>query len=174
MVSKWRREVADGGSEKLIKGPIAAPRRGTIDAPIKSLPAQDLEERFLAGSARSRTSGLPSQGLSDMPLDNTLSGRIERRLPIIVMVRLAQAALAGTDGEERTYTDNVSTHGARVFSKQPWQSGDEVMVTPVNQESATCGKVVYCQRLADGRYGIGVRFQGPPVTWSALHKYDGT
>ena len=109
-----------------------------------------------------------------MPLDHTLSGRMERRLPIIVMVRLAQTERAGTDEEEKTYTDNVSTHGARVFSRRSWQPGDQVMVTPVNQESATCGNVVYCQRLADGRYGIGVTFQDHPVTWSALHKYDGT
>ena len=149
-------------------------RRGIIDAPFKSLPAQDLEERLLAGSARPHTSGLPSQGLNDMPLDRTLSGRMERRLPIIIMVRLAQTERAGTDEEEKTYTDNVSTHGARVFSRRSWQPGDQVMVTPVNQESATCGNVVYCQRLADDRYGIGVTFQGPPVTWSALHKYDGT
>ncbi len=172
MVSKWRREVADGGSEKLIKGPIAAPRRGTIDAPIKSLPAQDLEERFPAESARPRTSGLPSQGLSDMPLDNTLSGRIERRLPIIVMVRLAQAERVSTDGEEKTYTDNISSHGARVFSKHPWQPGDVVQVTPLNEDSA-CGKVVYCQRLPDDRYGMGVKFQGRPVAWSIIRKYGG-
>ena len=174
MVSKWRCEVAEGGSEKLIKGPSAAPHRETIDAPIKPLPAEQLDERSLAESAYPDTSDLPGQGLSDMPLDRTLSGRMERRLPIIIMVRLAQTERAGTDEEEKTYTDNVSTHGARVFSRRSWQPGDQVMVTPVNQESATCGKVVYCQRLADGRYGIGVTFQGPPVTWSALHKYDGT
>ncbi len=109
-----------------------------------------------------------------MPLDHTLSGRMERRLPIIVMVRLAQSERASTDEGERTYTDNISTHGARVFSKQPWQSGDEVTVTPLNEHLTTCGQVVYCQRLADGRYGIGVTFQDHPVTWSALHKYDGT
>src|SRR5713226_6167640 len=147
MVSKWRREVAEGGSEKLIEGPSAAPHRGTIDAPIKPLPAEQLDERSLAESAYPETSDLPGQGLSDMPLDHTLSGRMERRLPIIVMVRLAQAERASTDEAERTYTDNISTHGARVFSKQPWQSGDEVTITPLNEQLTTCGQVVYCQRL---------------------------
>jgi len=107
-----------------------------------------------------------------MPLDHTLSGRLERRHPIIVVVRLAHADHAGTHGEEMTYTDNISAHGARVFSKHPWQPGDEVMVTPVNDET-TCGNVVYCQRLPDDRYGIGAKFKDGLVTWSAMRRYDG-
>jgi hypothetical protein len=108
-----------------------------------------------------------------MPLDHTLDGRSERRLPIVVMVRLTQAERAGTDGEERTYTDNISAHGARAFSRRPWRPGSEVVVTPVNEESTTCGKVVYCQRLADDRYCIGVKFQDRPVRWSVMRRYDG-
>jgi hypothetical protein len=38
-----------------------------------------------------------------MPLDYALSGRMERRLPIVVVVRLAQAECASTDGGERTF-----------------------------------------------------------------------
>jgi len=111
------------------------------------------------------------QGLSEIPLDHELSGRTERRLPIIVVVRLAHCQPAGTDGEgERTYTDNISPHGARVFSKHLWQLGDAVRVTPLNGDSA-CGKVVHCQRLPDDRYSIGVKFQGCSVKWSALRRY---
>ena len=107
-----------------------------------------------------------------MPVDHTVSGRIERRLPIVVIVRLV-AERAGTDGEERTYTDNISAHGARVFSRRPWQLGDKVRVTPVNEESTVRGKVVYCHRLADDRYGIGVQFRDRPVMWSVVRRYDG-
>jgi hypothetical protein len=115
---------------------------------------------------------LPSQGLSDMPLDNTLSGRMERRLPIIVVVRLAQAENANADGEERTYTDNISPRGARVFSKRFWQPGDAVRIAPRDEDPAL-GNVVYCQALADGRFVVGVYFQGHPIVWSAMHRYDG-
>jgi hypothetical protein len=107
-----------------------------------------------------------------MPLDHTLNGRVERRLPIVVVVRLAQAERAGTDGEERTYTDNISQRGARVYSIRPWQLGDAVQVTPRN-EDPTCGKVVYCQMLPDDRYVIGVKFQDGPIAWSAVSRYDG-
>lgn len=106
-----------------------------------------------------------------MPWQQTVSGRIKRRLPIVVIVRLA-AERAGSGGEEKTYTDDISTHGACIFSTHAWQLGDKVRVTPVNEQSTACGKVVYCHRLADG-YGIGVQFQDGPVMWSALRRYDG-
>ncbi len=107
-----------------------------------------------------------------MPLDHKLSGRMERRLPIAVVVRLAQAERAGTDGEERTYTDNISAGGARVYSMRSWQLGDAVQVTPRN-EDLTRGNVVYCQTLDDGRFVIGVKFQDRSVMWSAMRRYDG-
>jgi hypothetical protein len=107
-----------------------------------------------------------------MPLDPWLSGRTERRLPIIVVVRLTHCPTAGGDGEEKTYTDNISPHGARIFSKHAWQPGDALRITPLNGHSA-CGKVVYCQRLPDDRHGIGVNFQDHPVTWSILRRYGG-
>lgn len=105
-----------------------------------------------------------------MPLEQTI-GRMERRLPIVVIVRLALAERGDTDGEERTYTDNISAHGARIFSKHGWQLGDKVKVAPVNEESTACGNVVYCQRRADNHYEIGVQFQDR-TTWSALRRYD--
>jgi hypothetical protein len=110
--------------------------------------------------------------MNDMSLDHMLSGRLERRLPIIVIVRLAQVDRASTHEEERTFTDNISAHGARLFSRHIWQPGDEVMVTSVNEETA-CGNVVYCQRLSDDRFGIGVKFQDRIVMWSAMRRYDG-
>ena len=106
-----------------------------------------------------------------MPVEQRL-GRMERRLPVVVLVRLALAERVGSDGEERTYTDNISAHGARIFSKHAWQLRDKVKVTPVNEESTACGKVVYSKRRADNHYEVGVLFQDR-TTWSALRRYDG-
>ena len=108
-----------------------------------------------------------------MPLDHTLSGRMERRLPIVAVVRLARAERASTDEEERTYTDNISSCGVRVYSTRSWQLGDTVEVVPRNEDSAR-GNVVYCQPLDDGRFVIGVKFQDRTATWSALRRYDGS
>lgn len=120
-------------------------------------------------SARRHASGLRNQGLSEIPLDHGTTGRIERRLPIIVVVRLAAVASAPGDGE-RTFTDNISPHGARIFSKQSWQPGAIVRVTPLHA-AAALGKVVYCQKLPDDRFGVGVKFPDRPVPWPTLEKY---
>ncbi len=170
MVSKWRLEV-DGVFRRLIKdqAPDHAEKRRTKSSRSQ---AKTYDARFLAESARHNTSGLPSQGLSEMPLHPTLSGRMERRLPIVVVVRLAHAECAGTDEGERTYTDNISPRGARVYSICPWHLGDSVQVTPRNDVPA-CGNVVYCQTLRDDRYVIGVKFQDRPIAWSAVRRYDG-
>ena len=100
-----------------------------------------------------------------------LSGRMERRLPIIVVVRLSPAVDVAIDGE-KTFTDNISLHGARIFSKHPWQSGDAVSVTPLNEDSERAN-VIYSQRLPDNRYVIGVKFQNRIGAWSAMRRYDG-
>jgi hypothetical protein len=107
-----------------------------------------------------------------MPLDHTLSGRMERRLPIIAVVRLAQ--LEGNSGyaSEWTYTDNISAHGARIFTKRLWQFGEEITLTPFNEETA-CGNVVYCQMAAEGRFWVGVKLKDHPVPWRAIKRYDG-
>src|SRR5215472_17083993 len=86
---------------------------------------------------------LPGLDLSET-LENEPSGLMERRLPIIVVVRLELAENTDADTEERTFTDNISAHGARVFSRQAWRPGDRLRVTPLNGDTA-CGQVVYCQ-----------------------------
>jgi PilZ domain len=125
-----------------------------------------------AESVRRHSSVLPGQALCETPLDHGPSGRMERRLPIIVVVRLAPAQGVVADGEEKTFTDNISPHGARIFSKHAWQLGDLVRVAPSNADVA-CAKVIYCQKLPDDRYGIGVKFQDHPVAWSATQRFNG-
>ena len=107
-----------------------------------------------------------------MSFDQMLSGRTERRLPIIVVVRLAPVERAAGDAEEKTYTDNISPHGARLFSKQSWRSGEEIRLT-ANNEEALPGNVIYCHKLEDNRYAVGVKFQANTVAWSIIRRFDG-
>jgi len=103
-------------------------------------------------------------------LDHGPGGRTERRLPIILVVRLVRAELTGAVGDERIYTDNLSPRGVRLFSNHAWQLGDTIQVAPLSDDSV-CGKMVYCQKLAEDRYGIGVHFQDRSVEWFVLEKY---
>src|SRR5260370_7480520 len=107
MVAKWREEVADGCRRGCSRDQAPAHAEKPSAHQIESPPAKEHDARFLTESARHNTSGLPSQGSSEMPLDHTLSGRMARRLPIVVVVRLPQAECATTAGEARTYPANI-------------------------------------------------------------------
>ena len=106
-------------------------------------------------------------------LDDGLSGRIEKRLPLIVVLRLEPAQSADADGQEKTYTDNISPHGARVFSRHPWQAGEVAKLTSLH-EGSICGKVVYCEKLPDERYAIGLHILNHPIPWSIVRRFWST
>ena len=109
-----------------------------------------------------------------MSIKSIFSGRMEKRIPIAIVVRLTPAQDQPAREPELTYTDNVSAHGVRVVSSRSWQIGDVAQVTSLKDEIAISGKVAYCQMLPDNRYFIGLNFQDRRVTWSAYRAYNGT
>jgi hypothetical protein len=99
--------------------------------------------------------------------DRHLEGRYEKRLPIMVVVRLADTDHPDSNGEEKTYTDNVSPHGACVASKRPWRPGEEVEVFSIADALTARAKVVYCRQVKSDFYFIGLNFPGQrPIRWS--------
>ena len=106
--------------------------------------------------------------------DKSLSGRKEKRLPIALVVRLVSMEQSSADGDERACTDNLSPHGVRVQSRRRWHPGEEVEVVPANREPAMRGEVVYCEKLNDDRFFIGLTFPQKRIPWSILQRYDGT
>jgi hypothetical protein len=110
-----------------------------------------------------------------MHFDKNLTGRSEKRLPIMVVVRLsALAAGNGQEVEEKTYTDNLSSRGVRVCSTHRWQPGDQVEVAPVDQGPPMQGEVVYCERFDKARFFVGLRFPKGRAPWRILNRYEGT
>lgn len=91
----------------------------------------------------------------------------------MVVVRLAHVPSPAPEEDERTFTDNISAHGARVVSKCPWQPGAEVEVTSVRDGSAIRGSVVYCESKAGGRFSVGLDFGAHEVPWSTYKKFNG-
>ena len=109
-----------------------------------------------------------------MSIKSIFSGRMEKRIPIAIVVRLTHAQDQPASEPELTYTDNVSAHGARVVSGRPWQIGEVAQVTSLKDEITISGKVAYCLMLPDNRYFIGLNFQDRRVTWSVYRTYSGT
>lgn len=97
---------------------------------------------------------------------------MERRLPISIVVSLNLVQDKPANGTELTYTENVSAHGVRVISKHHWQSGEVAVVTSLKDEVAIRGEVVYCQKLPDNRYCLGLNFNDGGVTWSTYRTYS--
>jgi hypothetical protein len=109
-----------------------------------------------------------------MSIKSLFSGRMEKRIPIAIVVHLTHAQDNPASEQELTYTDNVSAHGARVVSSRPWQIGELAQVTSLKDEITISGKVAYCLMLPDNRYFIGLNFQDRRVTWSVYRTYSGT
>lgn len=108
-----------------------------------------------------------------MGSDRRLNGREERRLPIMMEVNLAPAGRRNEDRCERTFTDNISPHGIRVQSTTAWTHGEEADVTPRKGEVSMRGEVVYCQRVANNRFFVGLKFPQGRIPWSILQRFNG-
>jgi hypothetical protein len=104
---------------------------------------------------------------------NRLTGRRERRLPVLVAVNLSPLDLVNRERHERTYTDNISAHGARVRSTYAWRLGEEAKITPANGETPVRGEVVYCQRLDHQGFFVGLKVPESRIPWSILQRFDG-
>jgi len=113
-------------------------------------------------------------GLGEMNPKSIFAGRIEKRIPIAIVVLLVHAQTQVADGGELTHTHNVSLHGASVASSDPWQIGEVAQVISFKDESTLSGKIVYCRQRVDGRYLIGLSFHDRRVTWSAYRTYSCT
>jgi hypothetical protein len=91
----------------------------------------------------------------------------------MVAVNLAPLESTNRERPERTYTDNLSAHGARVRSTYAWQLGEHAEITPANGEATVRCEVIYCQRLDNDRFFVGVKIRESRIPWSILRRFDG-
>lgn len=89
--------------------------------------------------------------------------RIERREPLPVQIYLA--SLQEPRARERTITENVSPHGARVLTKRCWRPGEVPLVTPLIGAFPKHARIVYCDPQPEGGYCVGIQFEGRPFRW---------
>jgi hypothetical protein len=85
------------------------------------------------------------------------SGRTEKRTKVAVEVRLLSLQSPGII--EDTQMDNVSPRGARVLTTQPLQPQEPLLVASTDGTLQTYARVVYCKRLPDQRYAVGLQFE---------------
>jgi len=88
-------------------------------------------------------------------------------------VNLAPIARASSGPPERTITDNISPHGVRVRSTCEWHLGEHAEIIPMKGGTPMRGEVVYCQKVENGRFFVGLKFAGGRVPWSILERFNG-
>ncbi|MGB6875903.1 MAG: hypothetical protein WBD87_07690 [Candidatus Acidiferrales bacterium] len=61
-------------------------------------------------------------------------------------------------GLETTFTENVSSRGARVRSVRRWRPGESVCVMSLSDGFRSLARVAYCESNRDMGFAIGVEF----------------
>src|ERR671925_1601496 len=91
------------------------------------------------------------------------SGRLEKRVQLSLPVQIS--SLYDPSTAERTTTENVCSLGMRVLTQKARELNERLMVSSLAGDLRALARVVYCQRLPDGRFGLGVQFQGQSISW---------
>jgi hypothetical protein len=89
--------------------------------------------------------------------------RRETRVPMEVGVQITgHAALPGT---ETTFTENVSSRGARVLSARRWQIDDRLTIATLTGSFRAVARVAYCQLASQSGFAVGLEFLEPKGNW---------
>ena len=91
------------------------------------------------------------------------SGRLEKRFQLSLPVQIS--SLYDPSAAERTTTENVCSLGMRVLTQKAKELNERLMISSLVGDLRALARVVYCQRLPDGRFGIGIQFQGQSANW---------
>jgi hypothetical protein len=91
------------------------------------------------------------------------SGRIEKRTTMAIPVRIS--SLEEPSASERSTTENVCSLGIRVLVRQARGMNERLLIKPAEGELLADARVVYCERLVDGRFALGLEFHGEVPSW---------
>lgn len=91
------------------------------------------------------------------------ASRREPRVPIEVGVHII--GHAELPGSEATFTQNVSSCGARVFSIRRWQINDRLKLATVTGSFQALARVAYCEPDRESGFAVGLEFLDPRGKW---------
>jgi len=66
---------------------------------------------------------------------------------------------------ETTFTENVSSHGARIWSAQRWKINDQLIISTLPGSFHSTARVAYCQAVRGTGYAVGLEFVEPKGSW---------
>ncbi len=89
--------------------------------------------------------------------------RLEERIPLKVRVDLCSLDVRRRGHEG--LTENVSTHGARVVSGNPWKRNDRLNLWCLPGDFRARARVVYCEPLGSNSFAIGLQLLASAGQW---------
>jgi hypothetical protein len=91
------------------------------------------------------------------------SGRLEKRIRLAVPMQISSVLdPAATEG---TTTENVCSQGIRILTQRARELNERLWVRSLDGDMRALAHVVYCQRLPDGRFSVGLQFKRQSVNW---------
>jgi hypothetical protein len=88
--------------------------------------------------------------------------RLEKRIPMTVAVHISGHRSASP--VETTFTEDVSSRGARVPSVRHWRPNEVLQLESLPGDFRTLARVAYCRPHTEG-YVIGLEFLEPTGRW---------
>lgn len=89
--------------------------------------------------------------------------RAEPRVPIEVAVQIA--GHPHIPGVEMTFTENVSSRGARVATSRRWKINDRLLLVSLPGDFQSLARVAYCQPVRGEGFAIGLELLRPKGKW---------
>ena len=91
-------------------------------------------------------------------------GRSDRRITKQVAVELARPDASQL--RKMAIAQNVSARGMRVATEDVWLPGDPVLLSSPQSGVRTQARVIYCQRMENNRFAVGLELLAPLGEWT--------
>ncbi len=92
------------------------------------------------------------------------SGRLEKRIRLAVPVEIFNPQ--NPAAAERTTTENVCLLGMRVLTGRARDLNERLMIRSLVGDLRTLARVVYCQRVAENRFAVGLELSRKVELWA--------
>lgn len=91
------------------------------------------------------------------------ASRRERRVPMEVGVQIL--GNSNSPGKETTFTENVSSRGARVISSRRWNINERLTVMTMTGSFRSLARVAYCEIVPNAGFAVGLEFIEASGNW---------
>ena len=91
------------------------------------------------------------------------SGRLVKRTPLAIPIRIS--SLLKPYAAERSTTENICSLGLRVLVQEARKPNELMLINSADGGLKTAARVVYCERIGDGRFALGLEFNEEVTNW---------